>query len=114
MKENKFDMASMSATETDIMNLTMRGCLNYEKYRKCTSDEVEEFVKNDTKRRLEEWLKANFEEEPISPMVTVTSGYVVLDHRYEKIERVVSTLNIGVLNNKIEDVHVADFRIEQL
>lgn len=114
MKEEKNDMASMNATETDIMNLTMNGLLNYEIYRKCSSNEVEEFVKNDVKRRLEEWLQRHYEEEPISPLVTVTASYAVLDYRYEKRERVIAILNLGVYMNRVEEMRVVSFRIEQL
>ena len=100
MEKNK-NLNSLEIAEAGDIYLQFSGLLNWEKYSRLTTEEVKEWVENDTKRRANEWVNKHFKEEPFNGMLYAATNYICLNYRYEKKDTVRASYEIGYAKNGV-------------
>lgn len=98
-------VGEVNSVGVDVMRLRLTGVLNADKLNQTGSEQLKEFIVEDTKTRLERWISAHFMvEEAVPPQVEVVSEYVVLDYRYNKVGKYVCNLSAQMHGNVVRDV----------
>ena len=110
MEKNK-NLNSLEIAEAGDIYLQFTGLLNWEKYLRLTTEEVKEWVEEDTKRRANEWVKNHFKEEPFNGMLYIGTTYVCLNFRLDRKQTVVSQYELSYEDNKFNSCELEDFQI---
>ena len=92
--------------KTQEITLRFTGLLNYAIYNKCEHSDIEKFIENDVKVRLENWLNEHFKEDPFCGTVNIKSIYSVIDYSYSILEEVESVIMADVNHNVITDIYI--------
>lgn len=109
--EKNVNLNSMEAADCADIYLNFSGLLNWEKYNRLTTEEVKEWVEEDTKRRANEWVSKHFKEGQFDGMLYIGTAYICLSCRYNKKENVVANYELSYEENKITSFEEEDFRI---
>ena len=110
MEKNK-NLNSLEIAEAGDIYLQFTGLLNWEKYNRLTTEEVKEWVEEDTKRRANEWVNRHFKDDPFNGMLYIATTYVCLNFRLDRKETVVSQYELSYEDNKFNSCEEEDFQI---
>ncbi len=110
MEKNK-NLNSMEVAECGDIYLEFSGLLNWEKYCHLTTEEVKEWIENDTKRRANEWVNKHFKEEPHNGMLYIATTYICLNCRYNKKDTVRANYDLSYAKNELTSFEVEEFNI---
>lgn len=100
---------NLTSFEVNFMNeikLTMSGLLNYEMYVHLETEEVQEFVSSDIKRRVTDWVKSKFKDDPFAGTIFIEAVYNVLDCRYNTMEIVNARYIVDFEDNNILEFNI--------
>lgn len=109
--EKTKNLNSMEVAHSTDIYLQFSGLLNYEKYCRLVTDEVKEWVEEDTKRRANEWVNNHFKGETFDGMLYIGTTYICLNYRYNTKEKVVANYEISYEDNKFTSFVEEDFQI---
>lgn len=109
--EKNTNLNSMEVAVCTDNYLEFSGLLNWDKYRRLTTEEVKEWVEEDTKRRANEWIANHFKEEPFDGLLYIHTTYVCLNFRLDRKETVVSQYELSYEENKFTSCEQGDFQI---
>lgn len=110
MEKNK-NLNTLEITEAGDIYLQFTGLLNWDKYSRLTTEEVKEWVEEDTKRRANEWVKNHFKDDPFNGMLYIGTTYICLDWRLDRKQTVVSQYELSFEDNKSKSCEEEDFQI---
>lgn len=110
MEKNK-NLSSLEIAEAGDIYLQFSGLLNWEKYKRLTTEEVKEWVEEDTKRRANEWITKHFKDEPFNGMLYIGTTYVCLNYRLNRKDTVVSEYELSYAENKLNSFEEEEFQI---
>ena len=100
MKETE-NFTSLNVDEVNEIRLSMTGLFNWDKYKVLETVEVQNFIVNDIKKRITEWVEKHFqnEEEPFTGVIFVKAFYTALDYHYTSKEVVSIKFRCDFENN---------------
>lgn len=109
--EKNINLNSMEEVDCADIYLNFSGLLNWEKYKRLTTEDVKEWVEEDTKRRANEWVKNHFKDAQFDGMLYIGTAYMCLNCRYNKKENVVANYQLSYEKNTNTSFVEEDFRI---
>ena len=105
------NLKSLEIAEAGDIYLQFSGLLNWEKYSRLTTEEVKEWVDEDTKRRANEWVTKHFKEDPFNGMLYLSTTYICLNFRLDRKDTVIVHYEISYADNKLTSFEQEDFQI---
>lgn len=109
--ENNKNLNSLEIAEADDIYLQFSGLLNWEKYRRLTSEEFKEWIEEDTKRRANEWLNSHFKDDTFNEMLYITTTYIALDYSYIKKTTIKASYQLSYANSSLTSFEQEYFEI---
>lgn len=101
----------MEVADCADIYLNFSGLLNWEKYSRLTTEEVKEWVEEDTKRRANEWVSKHFKDAQFDGMLYIGTAYMCINYSYKKKENVVANYQLSYEENENTSFVEEDFRI---